>query len=175
MASNSPQSSKSSGAKRWVLLIVFGIPILLFVYVTASIGRAVLFEGKSGTNCVKTELTPQNVVVQDPLQPLKLRATLLADGKPLAGGKVTFGTRGTMTHQSGRTFDSGRHIGEATTNSEGVAEFVRKEGLDGLTLSNETLTGYSVSFTPLTPINDVHYCFDRNKKAELKIIPASQP
>lgn len=137
--------------------------VVLFViiaWIIWDVGRGVI---KNDGICVETELILQDVVVQDPLKPLILTAQLLADGKPLVGGEVNFGTKTIQAFSPDRTFDGGRHIGEATTNSEGVAEFIRPEGLDGLTLPNETLTGYNANFKPLTPINEVQYCHSRSE------------
>ncbi|MEV0158025.1 hypothetical protein AB0H57_30585 [Micromonospora sp. NPDC050686] len=52
----------------------------------------------------------------------------------------------------------GRLVGEARTGDDGVARYVRKHGVDGLTFSDERIDRYSVEYSPINKINNVQYC-----------------
>lgn len=126
------------------------------------VGTGCGLEPGSG-DCRVTELEVEPITVTDPLAPLALTATLTADGEPVAGAEVDFSTivEGAPNMPEGET--GGGHVGTATTNADGVAEYVREEGIDGLFLPGESFVGYRADFTPLTPVDDERYCRVRNE------------
>ena len=123
----------------------------------ATVGGACGIEPGSG-QCRETTLLPEPVTVTNPLAPLTLTATLTAEGDPVAGADISFATLTTGTPNLPAGARGGRHIGKATTGDDGMARYVRAEGIDGLLLPGEQLTGYQAHFTPLRKIDGVQYC-----------------
>ena len=134
---------------------------ILVLVVVAAIGGACGIEPGSG-QCRETTLLADPVTVTDPLAPLTLTATLTSEGKPVAGADISFATLTTGTPNLPAGARGGRHIGKATTGDNGVARYVREEGIDGLLLPGEQLTGYQAGFTPLRKIDGVQYCKARD-------------
>lgn len=108
--------------------------------------------------CTRTALSLPPVDVSDPLAPLTLAARLTAGAKPVAGATVAFSVdlrSPALPNDDG----GGIFVGKATSDADGVARYVREEGVDGLVLvPGDTLTGYEAGFTLLSKIGGVQYC-----------------
>jgi len=104
-----------------------------------------------------TTLSIQDVRVTDPLAPLTLTATMTAGGRAIRGAELAFFIA------VGRTGEQtvGRRVGEAATGDDGVARYVREDGVDGLAFSDERVDRYSVEYNPINKIDDVRYCRSR--------------
>src|SRR5688500_16641241 len=133
-------------------------PALVIVAVAlVAAGATCGLEPGSG-QCREAALAADPVTITDPLAPLTITATLTADGEPIAGAEVDFATLTTGLPNVPEGQRGGHHFGEATTDADGVARFVRDEGIDGLLLPEEELTGFQATFTPLEQIDEVQYC-----------------
>jgi hypothetical protein len=103
--------------------------------------------------CAPTAIEAPAVAVSDKLAPLTLTASLVAAGKRIAGAELSFFI---LTEKAGQ--GGGGRIGEAVTGQDGTARFDRRGGLDGLTFSDDQVTGYQVEFNPKSDIGGVQYC-----------------
>jgi hypothetical protein len=127
------------------------VVVAAFVFVS---GLAGCGSEPGSRSCTVTTISVQDVPVTDPLAPLTLTATVTAGGRPLRGAELAYFIA------VGRTGEPtvGRVVGKATTGDDGVARYVRKHGVDGLTFSDERIDRYSVEFNPINKINNVQYC-----------------
>lgn len=128
---------------------------IMAMFVAASGLAGCGIEPGSGA-CVVTTLSVQDVQVTDPLAPLSLTAAITASG-PVQGAELTFFI---ATGQPGEK-TVGKRVGEATTGGDGVACYVRGNGVDGLAFSDERIDRYSVEYNPLNTIGNVQYCRSR--------------
>ncbi|MEO3743858.1 hypothetical protein [Plantactinospora sp. B5E13] len=109
-------------------------------------------------SCTVTTIEVRDVVVTDPLVSLTLAATMTADGRPVRGAELAFFVAvGRPGEQS-----TGLRVGEATTGDDGVARYVRRDGVDGLGFADERADGYSVEFNPIRKLDGVQYCRSRS-------------
>jgi hypothetical protein len=105
-------------------------------------------------SCTVTTISISDVRVTNPLTPLTLTATMTADGRPVRGAELAFFIAVGRTGE--RTV--GQLVGEATSSDDGVARYVREDGVDGLAFSDERVDRYSVEYQPINKIGDVQYC-----------------
>ncbi|SCF16844.1 hypothetical protein GA0074695_3942 [Micromonospora viridifaciens] len=127
---------------------------LMVVALVAVSGSAGCGTEPGSRSCTVTTISIQDVRVTDPLAPLTLTATVTANGRPLPGADLAYfiavGRPGERT--------VGHVVGQATTDDDGVARYVRKHGVDGLAFSDERIDRYSVEYSPLNKIDNVQYC-----------------
>ncbi len=131
--------------------------LLACVVVTAVAAAGCGLEPGSG-QCREAAIDADPITITDPLAPLTITARLTYEGEPIADAEISIATLTTGTPNLPEGARGGRHIGDAITDADGVARFVREEGIDGLLLPEEELTGFQATFTPLEKIDDVQYC-----------------
>lgn len=114
-------------------------------------------ENKSG--CVHTAIEVAPLQIRSQHQPMTLRATLTADGKPQPDFRLSFFLQFTgptkLVGKSGQTDDL---VGYAMTNASGVATYDLPRGPAFEGLPGERAVGYEVTLTTGDKINGKYYC-----------------
>lgn len=113
--------------------------------VTLFAALALVPSGCSWPGCTEPDLAMEPIVVDDPEAPVTLSARLLDDGEPVSGRKVTF----FVQVSGGMSQASGIRAGQAVTDADGWARVSREDGVYGPALSEDTVDGYSVKFSPI--------------------------
>lgn len=110
--------------------------------------------------CVETKLEPLTTEVGSDDLPLTLSARLTADRKPVPGAAVGFYVHADPPLGAEPNIYG---VGQATTDSDGVADHVTESGLAGLLHfpDRERLVGYQVDFSPVAKVGGVQYCRTR--------------
>jgi hypothetical protein len=130
---------------------------LIAAVVAALTTTACGIEPGSG-QCRATTLTAAPATMSSPLDRLALSATLVAGGRPVAGGEVRFYIVTVKGPGVAPGTPGGRSVGSARTGADGVARFDRRQGIDGLVDPGERVTGYEAEFVAFDKIEGVNYC-----------------
>lgn len=107
-----------------------------------------------GDTCTKTALHVRPVDVSDPHAPLTISARLTRDGKPFDGVEVKL-----AVNLLGANNAHADALFRARTDADGVATVTREEGVAGLSVPNQQVTGYAAYYQPLNKVNGTQYCW----------------
>ncbi|MEQ4725424.1 hypothetical protein [Nonomuraea sp. B19D2] len=104
--------------------------------------------------CAETRLQVEPLHISDRSAPVTFAARLTADGEPVARARVHFFARIGAPGEK-----LGEQIGDGTTDADGVARLVRRDGVAGLVLPGKRAVGYSAEFATVGEVGGRDYCW----------------
>jgi hypothetical protein len=124
------------------------------VLVAVLLGGLVSPVAACGRDCTGTALRVSPVRAHRGDDPLTIGARLSRDGKPFPGARVKLAV--TLVGQSNARAEA---LFYATTDAEGLASVTRPEGVAGLSVPGQQVTGYGAYYQPMNKVDGTRYCW----------------